>query len=243
VVTLDREDKQNALDLEMIWALEAAAVAIDREEAIRVVVITGAGSKSFCAGGGITAWSKLSPTGFGLGWVRDGHRAFDVLARLRQPLVAVLNGHALGGGLELAATADFRIAEAHVRVGQPEAGLGIIPGWSGTQRAVRRFGAQVVRRMSLAGEVYSAEQALKLGVVDYVVSTGGGMTRARELAADICGRGGRAVSMIRQLINAAEGEDANRAIEAMAGAYVASTDELMEGVTAFREKRKPRFDV
>jgi enoyl-CoA hydratase/carnithine racemase len=97
-------------------------------------------------------------------------------------------------------------------------GLGTIPGWSGTQRTVRRFGSQVVRRMSLAGEIYSAEQARKLGLVDYVVPTGGGMTKARELAADFCKRGGQAVSVIKQLINAAEGEDADRAIEAMAGA-------------------------
>ena len=104
--------------------------------------------------------------------MRHGHRAFDALARLRVPLIAALNGHTLGGGLELAATADFRIAEAHVKLGSPETGLGIIPGWSGTQRTVRRFGSQTVRRMALLGEIFTAEEALQLGIVDRVVAKG-----------------------------------------------------------------------
>ena len=136
-------------------------------------------ARLFRAGGDIAAWSGWSPEAFGTHWVRDGHAAFDALARLRQPLIAVLNGHALGGGLELAACADLRIAEAHVKLGQPETGLGIIPGWSGTQRAVRRFGAQTVRRMALFGEVFSAEQALALGLVDQVAAIWRGACRRR----------------------------------------------------------------
>ena len=151
VITIARPEKLNALDYDMVLALERAAHLIDAMDAIRCCIITGEGEKSFCAGGDIEAWSKWSPENFGLAWVRHGHRAFDALARLRQPLIAALNGHTLGGGLELAATADFRIAEAHVKLGLPETGLGIIPGWSGTQRTVRRFGSQTVRRMALAG--------------------------------------------------------------------------------------------
>ena len=98
-IVLARPDKLNALDCGMVLALERAALAIEAEAGVRVAIITGEGGKSFCAGGDIEAWAALSPADFGLAWVRHGHRAFDALARLRQPLIAVLNGHALGGGM------------------------------------------------------------------------------------------------------------------------------------------------
>ena len=167
-ITLARPEKLNALDKPMILALERAALMIDADPKIKVAIITGTGERAFCAGGDIEAWSTETPEDFGLQWVRLGHRAFDALARLRQPLIAVLNGSAMGGGFELAACADFRLAEPHIKLSLPETGLGIIPGWSGTQRAVRRFGPQIIRRMSLAGESFSAEQALSLGLVDQV---------------------------------------------------------------------------
>jgi len=153
----------------------------------------------------------------------------------------VLNGHCLGGGLELAACADYRIAEAHVKVGQPESGLGIIPGWSGTQRAARRFGAQIVRRMAIFGEVYTADQALPLGLVDRVVEKGAGLHAAHELVNKLRGRSPRATELAKMMINAAEGEDRERVIEAFAGNLAAASSDLQEGVGAFREKRKPDF--
>lgn len=241
LLTIARPEKLNALDLEMVLALERAAIAIESMADVRVAIITGEGEKSFCAGGDIEAWSSWAPEEFGLAWVRHGHRAFDALARLRQPLIAALNGHTLGGGLELASTADFRIAEEHVKLGQPETGLGIIPGWSGTQRAVRRFGAQVVRRMALGGEVFTAEQGLALGLVDQVVAKGGAPGAARALAERIANRGPLAAQATKMLINAIEGEETERALEALAGAVAAGSSQLKEGVAAFREKRKPRF--
>ena len=238
---IDRPDKLNALDLGMVLALEQAAHDIERMANARVAILTGAGEKAFCAGGDIAAWSGLDAAEFGMAWVRYGHRAFDALARLRLPLIAALGGHALGGGLELAACADFRIAEAHVNIGQPETGLGIIPGWSGTQRAVRRFGAQVVRRMAVGGEVFTAAEALTLGLVDQVVPRGAAMAAAEVMSTRIAGRGPKATQMTKMLINAAEGEDAERALEAAAGTFAASTDEFKEGTTAFAAKRKPEF--
>jgi hypothetical protein len=142
--------------------------------------------------------------------VRHGHRAFDALARLRVPLIAALNGHTLGGGLELAATADFRITETHVKLGSPETGLGIIPGWSGTQRTVRRFGSQTVRRMALLGEIFVADEALKLGIVDRVVEKGESFNAAKEMASQLSLRGPLASSITKMLINAAEGEEVQR---------------------------------
>jgi enoyl-CoA hydratase/carnithine racemase len=237
---ITREAKRNALDAEMVEALATLCRQIERREDIGVVILTGQG-QSFCAGGDITAWSGESAEAFGRHWVRDGHEAFDRLARLRQPVIALLNGPALGGGLELAACADYRIAEAHVKIGQPEAGLGIIAGWSGTQRAVRRFGAQAVRRMALMGEVFTAEEARALGVVDQVAETGAGLAQAEALAATLLKRGPQATELTKMLVNAAEGEERERVLESLAGRLAASGPELREGVAAFFDKRAARF--
>jgi enoyl-CoA hydratase/carnithine racemase len=241
LITIARAEKLNALDYEMVLALERAAHAIETMQGVRAAIITGEGDRSFCTGGDIEAWSQWSPGDFGLAWVRHGHRAFDALARLRVPLIAALNGHTLGGGLELAATADFRIAEEHVKLGSPETGLGIIPGWSGTQRTVRRFGSQIVRRMAVLGDIFTAEEARTLGLVDTVVAKGSALDAAKEMAARIAARGPLATEAAKLLINAAEGEEAEHALEALAGIAAAGSADLKEGVAAFREKRKPSF--
>ena len=163
-VTLDRPEKLNAFDIAMLKELADACDAVEADNAVRVAILTGEG-KAFSAGGDIRAWGGMEPNEFGHAWVRFGHRVFERLATLRMPLIAAVNGHALGGGLELAAAADIRIAESQVKVGLPEAGLGMVPGWSGTQRLVRRFGAQAVRRMLLGGEVLTAGEAAALGIV------------------------------------------------------------------------------
>ncbi|MDE2385615.1 MAG: enoyl-CoA hydratase/isomerase family protein [Alphaproteobacteria bacterium] len=237
-ITLNRPEKLNALDKPMILALERAALAVDQDAAIRVAILTGAGEKAFCAGGDIAAWSAEAPEDFGLQWVRVGHRAFDALARLRVPLIAALNGAAMGGGLELAACADFRIAEDHVKFSLPETGLGIIPGWSGTQRAVARFGAQTVRRLSLAGESVLAAEAERLGLCDKVVPKGQGLAAARAMATSIAARSALATAAAKLMINAADGEDAPRALEALGGIAAAHSAELRAGLAAFAAKKK-----
>lgn len=240
-ILLARPEKLNSLDYEMVLALERAAHLIEENREVRVAILSGEGERSFCAGGDIEAWSALSPSDFGMAWVRHGHRAFDALARLRQPLIAALNGHTLGGGLELAATADFRVAEDHVKLGSPETGLGIIPGWSGTQRTVSRFGSQVVRRMALLGEVFTAAEGLRFGLVDAVAPRGQGMAAARAMAEAIMKRGPLATQASKMLINAAEGEEVHRPLEALAGGLAASSEELRKGLAAFRAKRAPEF--
>ena len=237
---LARPDKLNAMDAAMVDELAARCREIEHRKDIRVVILAGEG-KAFCAGGDIEAWSAEAPEAFGRHWVRDGHAAFDALARLRQPVIAVLDGHALGGGLELAACADYRVAETHVKIGQPETGLGIIPGWSGTQRAVRRFGGQMVRRMAVFGEVFTADQAFALGLVDRVVDTGAAMAAAQDLASAVLSRGPRATELAKMMINAAEGEERERIVESLAGALAAGSADLAEGLAAFREKRTPDF--
>ena len=238
---LNRPEKLNALDAEMIDRLLTLCREIDACGLTRVVVLNGAGSRAFCAGGDIADWSGYDPTSFGRYWIRRGHEAFDALARLRQPLIAVLNGHALGGGFELAACADFRIGERHIRIGQPEAGIGIIPGWSGTQRAVRRFGIQAVRRMALFGEMLDANEAHRLGLIDVIVDSGKGLEAANDLAMRACERSPAATELVKMLVNSAEGEESERTMEAIAGMVAAGSADLLEGVQAFTEKRRPNF--
>lgn len=240
ILTIRRADKLNALDAAMVDALLPICRQVERSSA-RVLILTGEGDRSFCAGGDIDAWSGMTPEMFGRHWLRDGHQAFDALARLTVPVIAVLNGHCLGGGLELAACADLRIAEAQVKIGLPEPSLGIIPGWSGTQRVSRRFGPQLVRRMALFGEIFDAKQALALGIVDQVTGKGEGMATARALAIRLEGRAPLATELVKMLINSAEGEESGRVTEAIAGALAAGSPELARGLTAFHARQPPDF--
>jgi enoyl-CoA hydratase len=239
-IALRRPDKLNALDRDMVDALAEAARAIEASRETRAAILSGEG-KAFCAGGDIAAWGGLPPLEMWRDWTRAGHRTFEALARLRVPLIAALTGHAFGGGLELAAVADIRIAERGIKLGLPETGLGMIPGWSGTQRLVRRFGASVVRQMALTGRLFTAEEAFELGLVDEVTAPNEALPRAKTLAGDAAARGPLAVQMAKAMINAAEGEDRDAPIEGLAGALTAMTDDLAEGVAAFKAKRAPRF--
>lgn len=239
-ITVARPDKLNAFDIDMLKALAAACDDIEANAAIRVAIITGEG-KAFSAGGDIKAWGAMTANEFGHQWVRFGHRVFERLATLRMPLIAALNGHALGGGLELAAAADIRIAERQIKIGLPETGLGMVPGWSGTQRLVHRFGAQIVRRMVLGGEMFDANQALTFGVVDHVVDNGNALGKAQDYAATIVKRGPAALEISKLMIAVASGEDNGTAVEALGSMLAAKTGDMQEGVAAFTGKRPANF--
>ncbi len=240
IMTVSRPEKLNALDLDMLKALSEAADAVEANPDVHVAILTGEG-KAFSAGGDIKAWGHMAPQEFGHAWVRYGHRVFERLATLRVPLIAALNGHALGGGLELAGLADIRIAEEQIKIGLPETGLGMIPGWSGTQRLVKRFGAQIVRRMALGGEIFTAEEARQSGMVDMVVATGTAVDAARDYARRVATRGPAALEITKLMVASANGEDNGTAVEALGSILVAKTGDLKEGVTAFREKRPAQF--
>ncbi len=239
-ITLARPEKLNALDDVMVGLLGRFADTIDADRSVRAVILAAEG-KAFCAGGDIVAWGGLSPLEMGQGWVRSGHRVFDKLARMKPPVIAAMNGHALGGGLELAVTADIRICEAQAKIGLPESGLGMIPGWSGTQRLVRRLGGQVARRLALTGEIVTAEMALTLGIVDQVVEKGGALAAAQAMAERVTARGPVANLVVKQLINAAEGEDSAAIMETLASSLVSYTEDVKEGVAAFQQKRTPQY--
>jgi enoyl-CoA hydratase len=240
IVTLRRPEKFNALDIPMLRALEAALDEAELAEGVRAVLIRGEG-KGFCAGGDVEAWGAMNAADFQVQWVRYGHRVFDRLARLRQPTIAVLSGHALGGGLELAAACDFRVAEMQIKLGFPETSIGVVPGWSGTQRAVRRFGAQIVRRMAIGGEIFLATDVLALGVVDRVVETGKALDEAKAWAEKIAERGPLATEAAKLMIGIAEGEEDAAAAEALASGFIALTTDLKAGVSAFKARQKPAF--
>jgi enoyl-CoA hydratase/carnithine racemase len=240
MMTVSRPEKLNALDIDMLKALSAACDEVEAQKDVRVAILTGEG-KAFSAGGDIKAWAGLQPNEFGHAWVRFGHRVFERLATLRMPLIAALNGHAFGGGLELAAAADIRIAERQIRIGLPETGLGMVPGWSGTQRLVKRFGAQMVRRMVLGGEMFTADEALGHGLVDLVAETGKALAAARTYANRVALRGPAAIEISKLMIAIANGEDNGTAVEALGSILVAKTGDLREGVAAFSGKRPAQF--
>ncbi|MEF0940892.1 enoyl-CoA hydratase/isomerase family protein [Rhizobium sp. BR 362] len=239
-MTVSRPEKLNAFDIDMLKALAGACDEVEANASVRVAILTGEG-KAFSAGGDVKAWGGMAANEFGHAWVRFGHRVFERLATLRMPVIAALNGHALGGGLELAAAADIRIAESQIRIGLPETSLGMVPGWSGTQRLTKRFGAQIVRRMVLGGEMFSAEEARGHGLVDAVVETGTVLAAARDYAARIAARGPAALEIAKLMIASANGEDNGSAVEALGSILVAKTGDLKEGVAAFAGKRAAEF--
>ena len=225
----------------MLAELRDAADRIERDDEIRVAVLSATGEKAFCVGADIEAWGDADALRIWRHWVRNGHACFDRMARLRPPLIAAIEGLTLGGGLELAATADLRIAGADAAFGLPEADVGTAPGWSGTQRLVHTIGPAPVKLMALAGERLDARTAERIGLVHRVVPAGTALDAALAMAARIAARAPVAVQLSKQLINAAAGEDAAATLEALAAGVAAGTQDIREGVASFREKRPPAF--
>lgn len=241
IVTLSRESKLNTLTPTMLNELEAHARTIDADTDIRVVILTGAGSRAFCVGADITQWAALEALAMWRQWVKRGHQVFDQWARLRQPVIAAINGHAFGGGLELAISADIRIATTTAQYALPEASIATCPGWSGSQRMVRLIGGSQTKYLAISGQRLSATQALLAGLVHEVVDADGLMARAKALAADMATKAPISLQLTKQLVNAATGEDKDAVLEAMAGALAASTQDAREGISSFKEKRQASY--
>ena len=236
---LDNPEKMNAFTVEMLGQLAAHLEVIDHDTSIAAVMLTAMGERAFCTGADINAWGDLSPAEFARHWVRDGHRIFDRLARLGKPTIAVLNGHAFGGGLELAAACDLRVMATGASLALPEAGVGIVPGWSGTQRLLRLMPEPMVKEMALFGNRIPADRALASGFVAAVGDD------PRAMAMTLLNRAvtlsPRAVEISKSMIHAAQGEDRAAMVEALGSAAIAASADRDEGVASFREKRKPDF--
>ena len=240
LVILDRAEKLHALTPEMMEALADIATRIDADAGIRCVILTAAGDKAFCVGADINAWAALEPLDMWRRWVRRGHQVFDQWARLRVPVIAAINGHALGGGLELAAVADIRIAVASARFGLPEATIATCPGWSGTQRLAALIGASQVKYLALTGTRVDAMEARRIGILHERVDKDV-LARARERADGVCKLAPVSVQLIKQMIDAGRGDGVAGALEMMAGALAATTADAREGIASFREKRQPEY--
>ena len=236
-VTVDRPAKLNSLTPAMLDALEQCARELDADAQVRVVILTGGGEKAFCVGADINEWAALQPLDMWRSWVKRGHQVFDQWARLRQPVICAINGHAFGGGLELAIASDIRLAVDKAQFALPEASISTCPGWSGSQRMVQLIGASRSKYLALSGERMKAADALTCGLVHEVTPAGELFARANTLAQNMAGKAPVALQLTKQLVNAAAGEGAAAAMEAMAGALAASTRDAAEGIASFQQKR------
>ncbi|WP_137112927.1 enoyl-CoA hydratase/isomerase family protein [Rhodobacter sp. SY28-1] len=238
-LTLDNPAKLNCFTVEMLGQLASHLEVIEARPEVRAVIITGEGEKAFCSGADINAWGGLSPAEFARNWVRGGHRIFDRLARLSKPTIAALNGHAFGGGLELAAACDIRIITARATIALPEAGVGIVPGWSGSQRLARLIPEGILKEMALLGRRIPADRLLSCGFVAEVADDV--RATAQEIAEKAATLSPRATEITKAMIHAGQGEDSAALIEALGSAAISASADRNEGVTAFQEKRKPEF--
>jgi enoyl-CoA hydratase len=239
-VTLNRPDKLNALTLEMLDALSGIATILDADKALRCVILTAAGDKAFCVGADIRAWSALEPLDMWRTWIKRGHQVFDQWARLRLPVIAAINGLALGGGLELAAAADIRVAQIGAGFGLPEASIATVPGWSGTQRLVTLLGPARVKLLAMTGRRIDADEAFRIGLIAEPAS-GNVIERALAIAGEIRRMAPVSVQLVKQLIDAGAGAGLAAALEGMAGALAASTADAREGKASFVEKRVAHY--
>jgi enoyl-CoA hydratase/carnithine racemase len=235
-LTLDRPEKLNAIDLEMLTALDRLLARIEGDSDILAVIVTGSGDRAFSVGADVNAWSVLEPLEMWRSWIRDGHRILQRLAHLRQPTIAAVNGYAFGGGLELALAADIRIGADSAVFAMPETKIGTLPGWAGTKRLPETIGTARAKQMIFSGARVDAITAERWGLLNEVVPAVELSRRSNGLATEIAANAPVSVQLAKAAIN---GDGA--APEAFAGALAAGTKDGREGITAFREKRPPRF--
>jgi len=239
-LTLDRPQALNALDPATLAALGDALRAVAADAAARVVVLTGAGEKAFSAGADIAAMGGMAP-GDGHAFARLGHAVTAQMEALPVPVIAAVNGLALGGGLELALACDLVVASERAKLGQPEIDLGIIPGFGGTQRLVRRVGLAKARDLVYRGTPIAADEALRIGLVDRVVPPDRVRAEAQALAAELAAKAPLALRAAKRATAAAfEGDPAAGCrYEVEAFALTFATEDRAEGMAAFLAKRPP----
>lgn len=242
IVTINRPKVLNALDGRTLDELRRAALDLRHDAAVRVVILTGAGDKAFVAGADINELAVQTPAG-GKDHSLRGQHVLDLIEHLGKPVIAAINGYALGGGCELAMACTLRLAADTARLGQPEINLGIVPGFAGSQRLARLVGKGRALELLLTGAHITAEEAWRIGLVNRVVPAASLMSEARALAAELGSKAPIAVRYIIEAVNRgldmslAHGE----AFEAALFGLVASTEDMREGTRAFLEKRKVEF--
>jgi enoyl-CoA hydratase len=241
-VTLNRPEKLNALNVTLMRELFHAIAELGADPTVRCAILTGAGDKAFAAGADIAAMSAMSAAE-GRTFAHLGHAVGDRLEAAHYPVIAAVNGFALGGGCELALACDFIYASDKAKLGQPEVNLGVIPGFGGTQRLARRVGVARARELCFTGDTVDAAEALRIGLVNAVVPHAELMTKARATAEKIASKGPLAIAQCKRVIQ--RGADVPLAVanelEAQAFAGLFGSADQKEGMTAFLEKRKATF--
>ena len=242
VLTINRPQVLNALNASTLDELRRAVVDLTDDDSVRAVIVTGAGEKAFVAGADISELAAQRPIE-SRDHARRGQQVFGLIERMGKPVIAAINGFALGGGCELAMACTFRLAAATARLGQPEINLGLIPGFAGTQRLARLVGRAAALDLLLTGRQVTAEDALRIGLVDRVVPAADVMREAHAAAAELAGKPPIAVRCILEAVDRglesslADGQE----LEAALFGVVASTEDMREGTAAFLQKRKPIF--
>jgi enoyl-CoA hydratase len=241
-VTVNRPKVLNALDRATLGELDDAFLELRSRDDVGAVVLTGAGEKAFVAGADIAELGRMGPAE-GREHALYGQGVLERIEGLGKPVIAAVNGYALGGGCELAMACHLRIAAEHAEFGQPEVNLGLIPGFAGTQRLARLVGKSRALEIILTGNRLKADEALRIGLVNRVVARDALRPEARELARTILGRGPRAVAYALEAVN--RGVEAGfiegSRLEATLFGLVFATEDMREGTSAFLEKRPPSF--
>lgn len=242
VVTINRPDKLNALNDETLTELKSLFESLQNDKSINVVIITGAGQKAFVAGADIYELNKLDNIS-GKKFAKKGQAVFGLIENLDKPVIAAVNGFALGGGCELALSCHIRIASDNARFGQPEVNLGIIPGYGGTQRLARLINSGRAAEMILTGDMINAEEALSYGLVNRVYPAEELLKGALEIANKIASKGQIAVSMALKAINVVNELPLNDGLKLESDLFAecCGSEDFKEGTSAFLEKRKPDF--
>src|SRR5437867_12822178 len=242
IVTINRPKVLNALNARTLDELRRVVLDLEHDDGVRVVIVTGAGEKSFVAGADINELAVQTPTG-GRELALTGQHVLDTIESMGKPVLAAINGYALGGGCELAMACTLRLAADTAKIGQPEIALGLIPGYAGTQRLPRLVGKGRAMEMILTGTPIGADEAQRIGLVNRVVPAAQLMDEAKKLAAQLAASAPIAMRYIVNAIN--KGVEMSFAeacqYEATLFGLVASTEDMREGTAAFLEKRKAAF--
>jgi enoyl-CoA hydratase len=244
LVTITREKALNALNAQVLDELTACLHALETDASVRAVVLTGAGDRAFVAGADIGQMADYQPQQ-ARAFAEKGHALGDFIGEMTKPVIAAVNGFALGGGCELALACDFIYASERAKFGQPEVNLGIMPGFGGTQRLLRRVGPAVAAELVLTADLISAEEALRIGLVNAIVPSGELVARAKAQAAKIASKAPLAIAASKRALRRAEelslraGNELER--ELFAGLF--STEDQKEGTKAFLEKRPAKFSA
>lgn len=242
VVTINRPDKLNALNRDTILELRSVFKELRSNDDVYVIILTGSGEKAFVAGADIKELNELDVLS-AKKFSERGQEVFNYIENMNKPVIAAVNGFALGGGSELALACHIRLASENAKFGQPEVNLGIIPGYGGTQRLTRLINSGRAMEYILTGDMIDTNEALRIGLVNHIYPQAELMNKAKEMALKIATKGQQAVRLAIKSVNAASQVSAKEGqnYEASLFALCCGTEDFKEGTSAFLEKRKPEF--